>query len=216
MTSRVPHPFAWAAARAGSAVLALVAFAVAAPAAAQTPPASAPPPQPAPVNTPALLKPAVDPPPVAAPSRAAANRRPATFAPIRPAARVGLPVDSIRPAVAVAAKPPANAVAQCGDGTFIIAPATAGACSTHRGLRVMMPAATAPPPAATRAVSTPLTVQAAPVSATAPAGATMRCKDGAYLSGTPSGAACATHGGLAATLPAPRTPPPAPARARRP
>ncbi len=53
-------------------------------------------------------------------------------------------------------------------------------------------------------------------NAAPPAGATMRCKDGTYLGGAPSDAACAGHGGLAAALPAPRQAPAGPARVRRP
>jgi hypothetical protein len=59
-------------------------------------------------------------------------------------------------------------------------------------------------------------VAAQPTSATPPVGATMRCKDGTYLGGAPSDAACAGHGGLAAAIAAPRTAPPPPTRPRRP
>ena len=44
------------------------------------------------------------------------------------------------------------------------------------------------------------------------AGMTMRCKDGTFLSGTPSASQCQAHGGLVATFPAARQVPAAPVR----
>jgi len=96
-----------------------------------------------------------------------------------------------------------------------VPPATASACSAHRGLLVAIirPAAA---PAPTRAASAPTAVAAASAPAAPPAGSTMRCKDGTYLGGTPFAAACAGHGGLAAVLPAARQALPAAAGPRRP
>jgi len=185
--------------------------------------APAPPPPPAPAQATPVVAPPVrlppPPPPAAAPARAAAARQAVTLAPIRAPARVGLPVDSVRPAAAASVQPPANAVARCKDGTFIVPPATASGCATHRGLLVVMPSRTTPPAptAAARVPAPAMAMQAAtPANAAPPAGATMRCKDGTYLGGTPASGACGGHGGLAVVLPAPRTPPAAPAKPRRP
>lgn len=49
-------------------------------------------------------------------------------------------------------------------------------------------------------------------SQTPPAGATMRCKDGTWLSGAPSAARCDRNGGLATILPVRAAPPPPPPR----
>jgi hypothetical protein len=45
-----------------------------------------------------------------------------------------------------------------------------------------------------------------PANATPPAGTTMRCKDGTYLTGTPSADRCANNGGVASYHPVPATP----------
>lgn len=110
--------------------------------------------------------------------------------------------------------PPANAVAQCGDFTFVVAPETPSACAARGGVKVVLPGA--------RAAAVPPTAPAAPaVRATAPqpaatlrddappAGATMRCRDGSWLTGTPSASRCDRNGGLAVILP---STPPAPTR----
>lgn len=206
----------WADARAGGLALALVALAGVAPAAAQSPTNSPPPPRPAVAQAPPLQRPPIAPPPPSAgrPATPAAAAQ-ATGAPAvaaKPAA-VGLPVDSVRPKpAAVVGVPPANAVAQCRDGAFILAPSDASACASHRGLAALMPQRTAPPAVSSAAVAPAALAAAVPANAAPPAGATMRCKDGTYLGGTPSPTACAGHNGLAAVLPAARTPPPAPAR----
>ena len=207
-------------------VLALAFVAAPAAAQAQAPASPAPPPLPVATPAPALRHPPVPaPPPAGAPTRAAARgsaaRQAVPTVPPRAPAQVGLPVDSVRHVAAAARmQPPTNAVAQCKDGTFIVSPATTSGCATHRGLLVTMPPRTTPPApsATTRVAVAPMAMQAAaPASAAAPpAGATMRCKDGSYLAGTPAPGACAANGGLAAVLPAPRTPPPAPALLRRP
>ena len=187
----------------------------AAPAAAQAP-QSSPPPQPAVVPAPA-----VKPPPTApaaprglpaatvAPAARTATAAPPPRVPVRP----GPPPDSSRLAAAVDSAP-ANWVARCRDGAFIVPPATASACSTHRGVLVTI-VRPAPPPVPTRATSAPTAAVLAP-AAPPPAGSTMRCKDGTYLGGTPFAAACAGHGGLAAILPGARQAPSAAAGPRRP
>lgn len=198
---------------------ALAALTLGAPAAAQAPASSPPPPPPAPIQTRAVLRPPTAPPPTApaqATTRAAAQRP--TLAPVVAPGRVSPPPDSMRPvAPAPVATPPANAVAQCADGTFIAAPGDASGCASHGGLRILLPRQPAPPPAVSRAAAAPVASLAAqPSSAAPPLGATMRCKDGTYLGGAPSDAACYGHGGLAAAIVTPRTPPPSPSRPRRP
>jgi hypothetical protein len=153
-------------------------------------------------------------PPPAPALTAAPSRAPAPAPTVK---RLGPPPDSVRPAAAPVVVVPANAVAQCGDGTFMVAPDTPGGCASHRGIRVVMPARAAPaPPGATRPVAAPMTLQAGALSSAPPAGATMRCKDGTFQGGAPSEAACATHGGLATALVAPRPAPVGPAQVRRP
>jgi len=192
---------------------------------AQAPASAPPPPKPVVVQAPAR----VPPPPVASPPpagrRAApvtAVRQPAATTTLRAApAPVGLPLDSTRPKVVVPSAPPANAVALCKDGTYIVAPGDASACGTHRGLQLAMPQRAAPPAAVSRVAAPAAAVRATPAATatTPPAGATMRCKDGTWLSGSPAAAACAGHAGLAMTVPlrgpAPRplgvTSPPRPA-----
>jgi hypothetical protein len=135
-------------------------------------------------------------------------------APVRPAPASALPPDSVRPAPAAApAEPPANAVAQCRDGTFVVPPNDASTCASHRGVIVILPQRGTPrPPVAARVpVSAPAAARAAaPPEAAVPAGATMRCKDGTYLTGAPAAGRCDAYGGVAAVLPAPRTAPPPP------
>jgi hypothetical protein len=185
-------------------------------------PSAAPPPSPvsAPAPGPVLAPPArLAPPPVPVATAGARGASPApSAAPLRPAPAPAsaLPPDSVRPAPAAAAvMPPANAAAQCGDGTFVVAPSDAAACATHRGLLVRMPKAP-PPAAAARAVAPLAVTRAAAASAAPPAGASMRCQDGTYLFGAPAPGRCDANGGLGAILPGPRTVPPAPALPRRP
>lgn len=70
------------------------------------------------------------------------------------------------------------------------------------------PAAPPPRPAVTRSPSTGAHLVAPPETAW-PIGATMRCQDGTYLTGTPAADRCANNGGVTAIL-APRPAPPAP------
>jgi hypothetical protein len=111
--------------------------------------------------------------------------------------------------------PPANAVARCRDGTFVVAPSDPSACATHRGVLVMLPQRAAPPPRAAAArmpVSAPAAARAAaaPSAAAPPAGATIRCKDGTYLTGAAAAGRCDANGGLVAVLPPAREAPPPP------
>ena len=106
--------------------------------------------------------------------------------------------------------PPENAVAQCNDLTFVVPPSQPAACGTRGGVKVTLPGLRPSPasPAATPSVRT----EAPPPAANArndapPAGATMRCRDGTWLSGSPSDSRCDRNGGLAVILPAPRSVP---------
>jgi len=206
---------------AGALVL-VMAFGVARAEAQQTPAPSrdAPPPAPQPVAAPALLPPpATATPPSPVPARAAAPAPSAAqSAAATPLAQPGgsaLPPDSVRPAAATVRARPANAIAQCGDGTFVVPPQDASACRGREGVLTVMPQGRTPPPRPTAAaalVAAPLVDPTAPP----PDGATMRCKDGTYLFGAPSAGRCGANGGVAAELPAPRTAPAAPPEVRRP
>ena len=115
--------------------------------------------------------------------------------------------------VPASALPPSDsAVALCNNGTFVMEPGTPADCASRGGLRVAM-ARRGKPPVLRASPST--AVRAALVEQAPPAGATMRCKDGTYLSGTASADRCANNGGLAAVLPVrPAVPPPAAAQRR--
>ena len=107
-------------------------------------------------------------------------------------------------------------VALCNDGTWVKAPRLATDCAARGGLTVAMPQrpkrpAPAIPAAAIRA-PTASAASAAMATAEPPAGATMRCKDGTYLGGTPSTSSCSANGGVAALIPVPKAEPVAPPR----
>jgi len=211
-------PSRWS--RGGAAALgaALALALAAAPAAAQAP--QGPPPPPAPQGSgsppPDRRPPTAPPPPAAAPAAArapSATPQPSVTPLLPPPRASALPPDSVRQAAAAGpVVPPAGAVARCRDGTFIVAPSDASACSTHRGVGVVFPQRSAPPRPAARPV--PVAQVAAPSDAP-PSGATMRCKDGTWLAGAPAEGRCEGHGGTAVVLPAPRPAPPTP-RPRRP
>lgn len=105
--------------------------------------------------------------------------------------------------------PPEGAVALCVDNTFVKDPGTTADCAKHGGLKVAMPPHTK---TVVRKTNPTLGVTSAAIAKAPPAGATMHCKDGTFLAGTPSKDRCANNGGLAAILPAPAQAPPAPAR----
>ena len=227
MTNFTPHPVvhpspharaSWCATLAVVCYLALVAS----PAhAQQTPPPSPPPPPPARTIAPLVLVPPSSPPPPA-PSGAlapTAQRAAATLTAIRAtAAASALPPDSIRIVAPTAPlAPPANAVALCSDGTFVVAPSDSTGCASHRGVRVMLPRLAEPPlkaSAASAATAANVQALAAPqaVRLAPPSNATMQCKDGTFLFGTPSADRCAGSGGVAAIFSGPRQPPPRPTR----
>lgn len=178
--------------------------------------AQAPPPAPTVQQVPTLPPPRVAPrPPAPRPSGTpSVATAPVTAAPLPAPSRPGPPPDSApRNAFRATPLPPANAVAQCRDGSFIVAPSEPSACSSHGGVHIVLPHRAAPAPSAARVnVLASLTAMA---PATPPAGATMRCKDGTFLSGAPDAARCDANGGLAAILPGARQAPPPP-RPRRP
>ena len=105
--------------------------------------------------------------------------------------------------------PPANAVAQCNDLTFVVAPAEPSACAVRGGVKLRLPGVrrTPAPVAAAPALRAAEPLAVAIRNDAPPAGATMRCRDGAWLSGTPSASRCDRNGGLAVILPAPPVPP---------
>jgi hypothetical protein len=105
--------------------------------------------------------------------------------------------------------PPDGAVALCVDNTFVKDPGTVADCAKHGGLKVAMPSHAK---TVARKANPTLAAGAAAVSHAPPAGATMHCKDGTFLTGTPSKDRCANNGGLAAILPAPTQTPSVPAR----
>lgn len=72
------------------------------------------------------------------------------------------------------------------------------------------PAKPVPPPPSASGTPAASRAVAAPAATAPPAGATMRCKDGTYLSGTPSANRCSANGGLAALIPQRAAAPPAP------
>ena len=174
----------------------------------------APPPPPVVAAEPVpVLPPSSRPPSAVAPAgeqgvRTAAPAPLAVVAPMRPAS--ALPPDSVRPAVARdAIAPPAGAVALCADGAYIVVPAAPSECAAKGGLRVVFPHRVSPPPnASLNPLRSTMSLQTVPD--TPPAGATMRCKDGTYLSGAPLADRCSASGGVAVVFPAVETPPPLP------
>lgn len=115
-------------------------------------------------------------------------------------------------AVAAPTAPPANAVAVCNDQSVILAPALPSACAARGGVKVTLPAyRAAPAPEAVKPVPKgPAAVTPSLVSDTPPAGATMRCRDGTWLTGAAVASRCDANGGSAVILPAAPAAPPAP------
>ena len=200
----------------------------AAQASTNTPPAPPPPRAQAPAAEPqlpaSLRPPTVSPPPAGRPATAApaasasvaggqSAARPAVAAPPRPS----LLPDSLRPRTTVAATPapPADGVALCRDGTYLVPPATVSDCASHRGLQVGMPPRAAAPPARVAQAQAQAAPSVALANVAPPAGATMRCKDGSYQSGAPSAGACSGRGGLAAAMPPTGAAPPQPMAPRQ-
>ena len=133
----------------------------------------------------------------------AAQEPPQALPPASPPPTAPAPAPKVVP-------PPANAVAQCNDLTFVVPPAQPASCGTRGGVKLALPGLRpAPaPPAATPSVRAATPQPAANARNDAPpAGASMRCRDGTWLSGTPSESRCDRNGGLAVILPAPRSAP---------
>ncbi len=142
----------------------------------------------------------------AAPLAAQQAQAPAQAAPASP------PPTAVAPATAAPTLvPPADAVALCNDRTVVVAPAQPSACSARGGVKVLLPGPRPAPAAPVRAAA-PAQVAAPASAVTPPAGATMRCKDGTWLSGTPDAQRCRDKGGLAVILPVQAPPPARPPR----
>ncbi len=119
-----------------------------------------------------------------------------------------LPPASAPPAVVVPPTvpvPPSTAVALCGDGSFVVAPAAPSECGARGGLKLTLPEFRPRPglPTAVGASSAAAeTAARRPAAAEVPPdGATMRCKDGTWIVGVASVARCDANGGLAVVLP---------------
>lgn len=156
-------------------------------------PAAPVPQQPAAAQAPAVRQPERATAPAIAPAAQAraAAAQPTQAAPVLPVTRFSPPPDSTRPA--------ANAAAAAAAQTRVAAP------------RRYVPA----PPAQN---ATPVNVSMSAMIATTPqpANATMRCKDGTWLTGPAADGRCSANGGTALILPAARTAPAGPARPGRP
>ena len=113
----------------------------------------------------------------------------------------GLPPDSMKPkpVKVLPSEPPVDAVALCGDGTWVIAPADPSACASRGNAKILFTPTTrqAPPLAVARSIVS----QQTPFTNVRPDGATMQCKDGTYLFGAPSDERCRQNGGVGVTFP---------------
>jgi hypothetical protein len=166
-----------------------------------------------------LLKPPQPPPPpraVSLSAGAAARRTPtAPLNVLRAPAAAARPDSIAQRAVVVPTVPPPDAVAHCADGTYVTAPADPATCSQHGGLKAAFLRASTPPrPGAASAANAPVSAQISRsvvrTPDAAPAGATMRCKDGTWLTGARSADRCANNGGVATIVTAQQAPPPQP------
>jgi hypothetical protein len=102
---------------------------------------------------------------------------------------------------------PADATAQCQDGTYSTAKTKQGACSRHGGVATWFADATAAPapPSPTPRTAPPTEKPAPPApttpttksNAAAPENATAKCKDGSYSYAKQHSGACSHHGGVA-------------------
>ncbi len=136
------------------------------------------------------------PPPPRVTSSAAATA-PAAPAPLLTSAAVAPPPPPKIVVPASALPPKDSAVALCNNGTFVMEPGTPADCASRGGLRVAMPKRGKVP---VRRNSASVAASAGIVEQAPPAGTTMRCKDGTYLTGAPADNRCADHGGVAAVM----------------
>ena len=113
----------------------------------------------------------------------------------------GLPPDSMKPkpVKVLPSEPPADAVALCGDGSWVIAPSDPSACASRGNAKILFTPTTrqvAPLAAARSTVA-----QQTPSANVRPDGTTMQCMDGTYLFGAPSDERCRQNGGVGVTFP---------------
>lgn len=108
-----------------------------------------------------------------------------------------------------APKKPANATAECTDGTFSTAKTQAGACSKHGGVKTWFGAPAGAAAAATKetgkkepaaktdaAAKTAAPAAAAKAAGAPPAGSTGECTDGTFTRAKTQTGACSNHGGV--------------------
>ncbi len=101
-------------------------------------------------------------------------------------------------AEAKTAKKPANATAQCNDGTYSQAKSEQGACSSHGGVKTWYgkeSAASAPGQTSPKARSSSARSSSASTTRK-PANATAECADGTYSKARTQQGACSSHGGV--------------------
>lgn len=104
---------------------------------------------------------------------------------------VAVPTFAQKPANA-----PANATAQCADGTYSTAKTQTGACSRHGGVKVWWGAADTKSSTSAKSPKTPAAGTAAKSGGSVPAGATGQCADGSYTRAKTQTGACSRHGGV--------------------
>ena len=120
------------------------------------------------------------------------------------------PPKNLTPASAL--PPTDSSIALCKNGTWIYVPGTIADCAQRGGLQVALPPRARVPQVAIAAAAQAIVIAPAKVASAPPATATMQCKDGTFVYGTPSDDRCSANGGVAALFPHPTPPPARPTR----